>query len=275
LGKLTPTLKRFSNAKADPTITGTELNYLARQGVDEGSIERDEQEMIQRIFDFDNLCAEDVMVPRNNIFALDGNKTIRETLPEILAQSHSRIPLHNGHLEEISHVVNIREILDIVFQGNLDMPLFGSGHKALFVPTTLPIDTLLEKLREQKSRLVMVVDDIGILQGLLTLEDLLEELVGEITGEKDQFPESMTEVSEGELSIDGKVELRVIEEFFDADLGGKPTDSVSSWVLAKTGYIPVRHDDQFMIDDLVVTVEQATHRAILKVRISRSDPTSD
>ena len=269
LEKLTTAIQRFSQAKAEPTITETELIFLACQGANEGSIERDEQEMIKRIFSFDSLCAEDVMVPRNNIFALDGNKSIRETLPEILAQPHSRIPLHNDNLEEISHVVNIREILDEVAKGNLDRSLFEIGHEPLFVPASQPIDTLLEKLRVQKTRLVMVVDDRGILQGLLTLEDLLEELVGEITSEMDRQLEPKTEVLEGELRVDAGVELRVVEEFFGTELGKKPTNSISSWILAETGYIPVRHDDRFVIDGLVVTVEQASHRAIRKVRISR------
>ena len=241
----------------------------------QGSIERDEQEMIQRVFGLDNLCVEDVMIPRNSIVALDGNRTIAETLPEILSQPHSRIPLHSGHLEEISHVISIREILGEVSSGNLDKSLFDSGHKAMFVPNRHPIDTLLEKLRDQKNQLVMVVDDLGILQGLLTLEDLLEELVGDITDERERLLEPQVETVDretgSELRVNGEVALRVVEECFGVELSGKPTDSISSWILAKTGYVLGRQNERFVIDGLTVTVEKASRRAICKVRIGVAD----
>lgn len=271
LEKLTALLQRLSSHHADPTITETELISLARHGAEEGAIEPGEEKLINRIFHLNDLTAGDIMTPRHRIVSMTGTRTIREALPDFLAQHHSRIPLHHGQLEEITKVVYLREILEEVAQGNWEKTLFEAGHEPLFAPENQPIDELLDLLRTRKRQLILVVDALGVLQGLFSLEDVLEELVGEIQDKGDPAWDQVTEVEPGVVLVDGAQEVRVLEDHFQHPLGGKPTDSVNEWILDQVGRIP-RVDETFTIDGLTVQVIKASRRSIHKVRVSLAAP---
>ncbi|MBF0175985.1 MAG: HlyC/CorC family transporter [Magnetococcales bacterium] len=264
---LTVWLQKMSPAQIDPTVTESELISMARHGAAEGSIERDEHIMIQRIFAFDDLRAEDVMIPRHRIFSLNGSLTIREALPEFLEHPHSRVPLHTGLKDEIHRVAHLREILVEAAQGNWDKTLEEIAQNPLFVPLNQPVDALFNTLRGTKKQTVIVVDEFGQLQGLFTLEDMLEELVGEIYDELDKPPESIQEVREGELLVEGTVEVRSLAEYFGKTLSGKPSDIISLWILEHVQRIPTA-TERFVIDGLEVTIVRVTRRRILQVRVA-------
>jgi putative hemolysin len=261
-------LHSFADANTEPTVTESELISLAQHSADEGGIEEDEQRMIQRVLEFDNLCAEDIMIPRHKIIALDGNTSLREALPDIINQNHSRIPLHNGHLENISKVINLRDVLTKLAQNNLDITLFECGFDPIFVPENYPLNDALLRLQVQKNQLILVVDDLGVLQGMLTLEDMLEELVGEIYDTKEKPASQLIELKNEELRVNGALEIRLLEEYFKQDLSGKPTDSVNQWILNEIGHIPSARE-RVIMDGLTVDVEKASPRAIDTVRIGR------
>ncbi|MEO5372164.1 MAG: hemolysin family protein [Magnetococcus sp. DMHC-1] len=264
---LTVWLHEMSPAQSDPTVTESELISMAKHGAAEGSIERDEHLMIQRIFAFDDLRAEDVMVPRNRIFSLNGSMTIREALPEFLDHPHSRVPLHTGNKDEIHRVAHLREILVEAAQNNWDKTLDEIAQNPLFVPLNQPVDALFNTLRGNKKQTVLVVDEFGQLQGLFTLEDMLEELVGEIYDELDKPPERIQEVRQGELLVEGTVELRSVMDYFGTTLSGKPSDIISLWILEHVQRIPTA-TERFVIDGLEVTIVRVTRRRILQVRIA-------
>jgi putative hemolysin len=244
----------------EPTITESELISMVTHGEEEGIIESDERQFIERVFEFDELHAKDVMTPRQQIFALDGSCSIAE----VLSGSHSRIPVYAKNPDEIRKVVHLRDILEAVAAGHTQATLNEIAHEPIFIPQNQPIDELFAMLRRKKQHMAVVVDEYGVLRGLVTLEDLLEELVGEIYDESDVTPQQLAVLDEDKIAVDGAAELRLVEEFFDVDLSGKPTDTVSLWILSYTERIP-EVGEHFTIDGLDVIVEKASSSHIRQV----------
>jgi len=260
----------------DPTVTESELIAMAEHGTHEGSIEAGEHQMIRRIFDFSTLRASDIMVHRHEIFSLDGTRTLGEALEAITAQSHYRIPLYASNPEEISRVVTLPEILRELALGNLHKSLNEVGSDPIFVPPNQPVDGLLNVLRANKDQLIVVVNEFGGLLGIFTLEDILEELVGEIYDD-DEAPADeqgvLAQPAGSELLVDGTTELRIIEAHFGEDFAGKPYDSVNLWIIRSLERIPAP-GETFLIEGLEVRIERASRRRIHEVRIRRPPPTA-
>jgi len=255
----------------DPTVTESELIAMAEHGTQEGSIEAGEHQMIRRIFDFSTLRAGDIMVHRHQIFSLDGQRTIGDALAEIASQSHYRIPLYAGNPEEISRVVTLPEILREVARGNLHRTLAEAGSEPMFVPPNQPVDRLLDVLRANKDQLIVVVNEFGGLLGIFTLEDILEELVGEIYDDQEAPPDQQVLLMKpdgSELVVDGTTELRIMEAHFEQDFAGKPYDSVNLWIIRSLERIPAP-GESFQIEGLEVKIERASRRRIHEVRIRR------
>ncbi len=271
-------MHNFTEAPKDFTVTESEIVTLAEHATQEGSIDEDEHLMIRRIFDFSTLRAGDIMVHRHQIFSVDGRRTIAEALPEIIAESHQRIPLHSGNPEEISRVVTVQELLAEMAQGNPERSLNEVGHDPIFVPPNQPVDHILDELRANKQRLIVVVNEFGNLLGLFTLEDILEELVGEIYDDREKPARASDEqVSrENELLLDGTTELRVLESSFGKDLAGKPTDSINLWIISHLERIPAP-GERFVLEGLEVRIERASRRRIheVNVRLLSEPETSD
>ena len=269
--KLIQWMHGLTDPPRDPTVTDTELIAMAEHGTQEGSIEAGEHQMIRRIFDFSTLRAGDIMVHRHEVFSLDGNRTIGEALGDITAQSHYRIPLYTSSPEEISRVVTLPEILREVAQGNLQKTLNEVGSDPIYVPPNQPVDGLLEALRANKDQLIVVVNEFGGLLGIFTLEDILEELVGEIYDDQEAPRDEqvlLMKADGSELVVDGTTELRIIEAHFAQDFAGKPYDSVNLWIIRSLERIP-SPGETFVIEGLEVRIERASRRRIHEVRIGR------
>lgn len=271
LERLIQWMHGLTDPPRDPTVTDTELIAMAEHGTQEGSIEAGEHQMIRRIFDFSTLRAGDIMVHRHEVFSLDGNRTIGEALGDITAQSHYRIPLYTSSPEEISRVVTLPEILREVAQGNLQKTLNEVGSDPIYVPPNQPVDGLLEALRANKDQLIVVVNEFGGLLGIFTLEDILEELVGEIYDDEEAARDELgvpPKPAGSELLLEGNTELRIIEAHFAQDFAGKPYDSVNLWIIRSLERIP-SPGETFVIEGLEVRIERASRRRIHEVRIGR------
>ena len=262
-------LQNLTPAKADPLVTEAELIRLAEHGAREGTIEEDEQEIIERVFAFDALRAENVMTPRHRIVALDGSRTVREALPDIVAAKHSRIPLHPpGKPDEIVSMVHIRDVLSAVAEERDRVTLAEISIEPMFVPSNHRIDDLFEVLRNKDRDLVIVVNEHGELQGLFTLEDMLEELVGEIQADREPLHVNAVVDAPGQVLADGAVEMRVVLEAMNVDLDCKVTDSANLWLLNHVERIPAA-GEVFRIDGLEVEIVNASRRQVKKLRIRK------
>ncbi len=266
--QFTSWVQKRSGRAADPTVTESELMSMIEYGEEEGAIDSEERELIERVFSFNDLKVEDVMTPRRQIFALSGRRTVGDALSDISHNSYSRIPLYSEDPSEIVSIVSLRDILEAIVEGQLERTLHAIARKPLFVPRNLPTDEMTGLLQRKKQHMAIVVDEHGSMQGIVTLEDLLEELVGEIYDESDILPEEVMELPGRKIVVEGATELRVVEEYFDADIPGKPTDTVSLWILQHTERIP-RADERFTIDGFEVVVQSASSHRIIEVIIGR------
>ncbi len=261
---LTNLVHRLSGGRSDPTVTESELIHMAGHGAKEGTIENDAKELIEKIFTFSETTVRDVMTPHDQVIALDGKLTVAEAMPEVARLPHSRIPVFNEDPENIQKVFHLRDLLDNVVQKKIDITLNEISHEVEFVSQYQLIDELLSSLRKKKRHMAVVVDEFGVLRGLVTLEDLMEELFGEIYDESDVASQHIDKVSEREIAVDGTTELRDINDFFGIELSGKPTDSVNLWLLRNIQKIP-RQGETFSFDGLEIRVDEATPRLIQRV----------
>ena len=257
---------RMTNIKASPTVTESELMGLLEHGTKEGTIEKEEAKIIERVFAFNDLVVADVMTSRHKIFALNEDMTIKDALPKIVEVGFSRVPIFRGSVENISHIVHWHDIATAIANNQIDKPLKEIGIDPIFAPLNQPIDHLFADLQRQKRHLTIVVDEHGDLRGLATMENLLEELVGEIYDESDRKRSSGIKTTDDGIEVDGGVELGLIKEYFKADLRGKNSDSISRWIVNDIERIP-ETNERFEIDGLTVEIKQASGRRIHKVKI--------
>jgi CBS domain containing-hemolysin-like protein len=265
-GHFTSWVHRLTGGKGDPTVTESELIGMLGYGVEEGAIEHNERKIIERVFAFNDLKVRDVMTPKGKIFSLDEMLTVAEALPVVTQERYSRIPLFEGQNDNYKKVLYLRDLLRASASGQLEERLANIGHEPLFVSQYQAIDDLFATFRKRNRLFSIVVDEYGDVRGIVTLEDLLEELVGEIYDESDVAPLDVDSVSGNEIIVQGATELRVVEEFFGLELPGKPTDTVSLWILSHTEYIP-RENETFTIDNLEVRIVNASDRSIDQVNI--------
>ncbi|OEU64799.1 MAG: hypothetical protein BA863_02440, partial [Desulfovibrio sp. S3730MH75] len=216
---------------SDPMVTELELISMAGHGAQEGTIKQEERELIERVFSFNDLTVRDVMTSHDQVFTLDGAFTVADALPEVMRESYSRILIVEKQPEESVKVLHLRDLLDMVVKGNMDAVLSDISHEVEFVSQYQKINELFATLRRRRRHFAVVVDEFGILRGIVTLEDLMEELFGEIYDESDIAPQSIRKVSENEATVEGTMELRTVMEFFDMEIPGKPTDTVNFWIL--------------------------------------------
>ncbi|MEW8189853.1 MAG: hemolysin family protein [Candidatus Thiodiazotropha endolucinida] len=263
-----------TKAMDDPLVTEHEVITLIEHGEEEGVIDTGEREMIERIFNFNDLKAEDVMTPRRQVFRIDGRRSLRDVLPEIMRENFSRIPLYKEDPDEIVSMVLVRDLIKNIVSGELDIPISDLGQEPLYTPSNTTIDELVRKLKLKSIHLAVVVDEHGAMIGVVSLEDMLEELVGEIYDETDEKPNDLMVLGGGKVLVQGTAELRVVEEHYDMDIPGKPTDTINRWLLKHTERIPEK-DEKFELDGFEVRVQDASLRRIHQVVLRRITASQD
>ena len=267
--KFTTWVYQLTGGKEEPTVTESELISMLGYGVQEGEIGTGEKEIIERVFAFNDLTVRDVMTPMKDVFFLDGSQTVAEVLPVVTQKPYSRIPLLNTETKHFYKTLHLRDLLEASANERHNEPIANIAHEPLYVPQYLAIDNLFARFRRHSRIFAIVVDEFGDERGIVTLEDLMEELVGEIYDESDIAPRETQVISEDEIIIEGSSELRIIESLFGIDLPGKPTDTVGLWILSHTEKIP-QTGETFIIDDLEVKILRATSRSIEQVSVNRT-----
>ena len=266
--RFTTWVYHLTGGKEEPTVTESELISMLGFGVQEGEIEHDEKEIIERVFGFNDLTVRDVMTPMRDVFSLDGQQTVAEVLPVVIQKPYSRIPLRNRETNQFYKTLHLRDLLTASANECHDKSIESIAHEPLYVPQYLAIDELFAKFRRHSRIFAIVVDEFGDERGIVTLEDIMEELVGEIYDETDVAPMAAERISDDELVVQGFAEIRIIESMLGVDLPGKPTDTVGLWILSHTEKIP-KPDEVYLIDNLEVRILKATSRSIEQVRVRR------
>jgi CBS domain containing-hemolysin-like protein len=257
--------------KEGPFVSEADLRAMAEAGHEEGSIEREEKELIHSIFEFGDTIVREVMVPRPDIVAIEASGTLRDVQALVLQHGFSRIPVYRGDLDDVVGFVFAKDVMKALHQGKHDMPLTEIVREAHFVPESKKVADLLREMQRQKFHVALVTDEYGSVVGLVTMEDLLEELVGEIADEYDREEPQVVQVGEGVYRVNGRVSIDEVNELLGVELPHDGWDTVGGLVLGLLGQIP-QEGQEVRFGDLVFTAEQVRGRRIAKVLISRRDP---
>lgn len=222
---------------ADEQMTRDEIEYILTKS--EASLDADEIEMLQGVFSLDEMLAREVMVPRTDAFMVDINADTQESIQEILKQNFSRVPVYDGDKDKVIGLIHTKNLLNAAFnQGFENLNFRRIMQEPLFVPETIFIDDLLTAFRNSQRQLAILLDEYGGVAGLVTLEDLLEEIVGEIDDESDKSEVFVREIAENTYIVQGNMTLNEFNEYFETELESDSVDTIAGFYLTGVGTIP-------------------------------------
>lgn len=250
---------------ASPFMTSEEeIALLTEVGASEGTIEPREAEMIQRVFKLNDITAGDMMTPKPFVEMIDGAKILREIAEFIKSAKHSRFPVYEGDINNIIGIVHQRDLVGGIVSGDFDKRVSEYAREAVIVPELRLADDLLRDFQEKRSHLAVVVSDFGNIVGVVGLEDVLEELVGEIIDEKDVAPELIKRVSKNEIIAHGQTRISQINHFFNTEIKSRKT--ANGFLLEKFGKIP-ESGEKFETAGLIFYAEEVGPRQIDRIKI--------
>jgi CBS domain containing-hemolysin-like protein len=253
-----------------PKLTEAELLSIVEAGEEEGQIKEEEKELIHNIFELDDTSASEIMTPRADMFVVDVNEPL--DLPELFKSGFTRIPVIDGDIDHIIGILNIKDLLRHPSAGGPPADVRKIMREPYFVPEHKKLNNLLKGFKKRKQHMAIVVDEHGGVSGLITLEDALEEIVGEIIDETDTFDPPIVRVSANEWRVMGKTE---IEEVNDAFLMNIPDtgeyDTFSGYILNLIGRIP-KEGQHIAIGAFTVVVKEREGNRIVEYLVRRGDP---
>ena len=271
LSRITP--MQFDDA--DEKMTRDEIEYMLSNS--EETLDAEEIEMLQGIFSLDELMAREVMVPRTDAFMIDINDDTQENIQEILKQNFSRIPVYDDDKDKIVGVLHTKRLLDAGFRDGFDnIVLRKILQEPLFVPETIFVDDLLRQLRNTQNQMAILLDEYGGVAGIVTLEDLLEEIVGEIDDETDKAEQFVREIGEHTYIVLGTMTLNEFNDYFDVDLESDDVDTIAGYYLTGVGNIPDQDSrETFEVDTkekhLALTNDKVKDGRVTKLKVIFSD----
>lgn len=252
-----------------PFATEEELKMVLDESEKTGVLETDEVQMIKNVFLLNDITAEDTMTPRTYMFALDGNLTIEAAKKELFNSIHSRIPVFDRSPDNIIGVLYKTSALKKLAEDEGAARLADIANPPLFVPSGKPADELMKQFQQEKRHMAIVVNEFGEVIGLVTLEDLLEEVVGEIMDETDITEELIKRIGKNQILVDGRTEVRRVNEFFKVDLGND-AKTVSGLIQEHLGRIPAT-GESVQIGRCRLVVHEADPKSIKRVQIFKEE----
>jgi len=250
-------------------ITEEEIKTLVDAGSEEGVIEDEEKEMIYSVLQFNDKVVRELMVPRIDIVGLSAESTLEKALQVAVAEGHSRIPVYEGTIDHIIGVLYAKDLLTRLDEANRQRQVREIMRPAYFVPESKRASELLEELQRQKVHMAIVIDEYGGTAGLITIEDLLEEIVGEIQDEYDPEEEAeYQQISADEYRFDAGIHLVEVNELLDVELSTEESDTLGGYIFSVLGKVP-QVGESFERDGLRFTVESLDGRRIEWVRVLR------
>lgn len=250
------------------SVTEDELKTLVDAGQEEGVFAQGERQMIYSIFQLGETLVREIMVPRIDMLALDVNTPLPEAVDAFLTSGHSRVPVFAESVDKTLGVLYAKDLLRVWREGSQIDSLHPLLRPAYFVPEAKKVDALLAEMQSQRIHIAIVVDEYGGVAGLVTLEDIVEEIVGEIRDEYDQAEEAPYQLLKtGEYIFLGRVDLDDFNEIMGSDLRKDEAETIGGLIYSKLGRVPVV-GEKVQNDGLVLTVEQVSGRRIRKVRAS-------
>lgn len=259
-------VNRFISGKRK--ITEEEIQQLMDAGEEEGIINEEENEMIRAIFTLGDTVVREIMVPRTDMALVAADATVREVLGTIIACGHSRIPVYEGTVDNIVGLLYAKDLLKYWGMDESAVVLKKILRPPYFIPESKNLEELLHEFKKKRVHIAIVIDEYGGTSGLVTIEDLLEEIVGDIQDEYDLEEEWLVEEPDGSVVADARLPVEELEEYFDIEVEREKFDTLGGLLIHLTGRIPAA-GEEVTTDTIHVTVLEADERRISKVRIRK------
>ena len=257
----------------EETVTEEEIRMMVDVGQQKGAIDKEEREMINNIFEFNDKTVSEIMVPRTEIYALDMNLTISQVIEELTEDNdfrYSRIPVYDETVDSIKGIVYIKDIL--LSTKNKNMKVKTLIKEAYFVPETKPVNELFEELRKNRKQIAIIVDEYGGTSGIVTMEDILEEIVGEIYDEYDEVKIAFEKIDENTYLLDGSMSIYDVEKLLDITVPDGDFDTLSGYLVEELGRIP-KEKERPEIETVEVTykIESVKDKRIVRVKACKNN----
>lgn len=256
------------DAAPAPLVTEEELRLLVNVGEEEGLFEHEERAMIEGVFAVGDTLVREIMVPRVDIVSLTQDATIEEALEVIAASGHSRIPVYTETIDRVVGILYAKDLIPALRPGLPQQTVDALLRPAHFVPETMRVSALLEDLQQRKVHLAIVIDEYGGTAGLATIEDVIEQIVGEIQDEYDTGDPAIVPVGADELIVDGRVLIEDLNASMGLELSSESAERVGGLVYERLGRLP-RPGDVLVVDDVTLTVLSVKGMRAQKLRVVR------
>ena len=259
----------MSEGDTEEMLSREEIKSLVREGQAHGVLNHKEKEMIDSIMEFDDKMAKEIMTPRINVFAIDISEPMEDYIDDLLEAKYSRIPVYEEDIDNIIGILFIKDFLrEAVKVGLSNVNIRSILRKPYFVPDSKFISELLRELQQSKKQIAVLIDEYGSFEGIVTMEDLVEEVMGDIEDEYDPDHEKIKQIDANTYLIDGLVTIGELNNKLDLELYSEYYDTISGFLIDKIGFIPKEDDDRTIeIDNLVFKLESIKHKRIDKVKL--------
>lgn len=251
-----------------PTRTDDERAGIAALGRAAEEMEEHERQMVERVFRLGGMRAWDVMTPRVDMLAWPGRMTLAELAPQLQTVRYSRVPVFGETIDDVVGILYTRDAYQALVSGQRDVSLRELAREPFFVPGSVSLIKLLSDFRTRRIHLGVVIDEYGGTDGLVTLEDILEELVGDIVDETDVEEQPIVRVSRNEVLVEGYADLREINHFFNTSFPQLEHRSLNGYLLEELGYVP-RPGTEFEREGVRIRIEDASETQVLRARLTR------
>jgi CBS domain containing-hemolysin-like protein len=262
------------SAPAGPFVTQEEMRMLVNVGEEEGVIQHEEEQLIHSIFEFGDTVVREVMVPRPYIVAVEDDSTVGSAADIALQTGHTRLPIYKESIDTVVGVATVQDMLRAIRQNGENEKVTRVMRPIHFVPETKKVDELMRELQRGRMHMAIVADEYGGTAGLVTIEDLLEEIVGEIQDEYDEEPQMVERVNEYETTMDARVPLDDVNDLLGTNWQSEDSDTVGGFVFEQLGRVP-NPGDTVQQGNYVITVQSTEGARIKQLSIVKQRPPED
>jgi CBS domain containing-hemolysin-like protein len=263
--------------EGEDTHSEDEIRTLVRQSARHGVLEQDEEEMVDAVFELNDKVAREIMVPRPDVVSLPAEMDLRQLVSVAAAGNYTRYPIYeNDSSERIIGAVHVKDVLRTVESaGGLDSEVTAHdlAREVLVVPENRPIDGILEDFQKQELQMAIVIDEWGSFEGLFTLEDIIEEIVGEIRDEFDEEEPAVRQLADGSYAVDGRIPIGVVNDALGSEFESEDFDTIGGLVLGNLGRVP-EVGDEIQLDGYLLRVDEVDGPRVAQV-VAREIPDED
>lgn len=256
--------------KEEETVTEEEIKMMIDEGQEKGTIEEEEKKLLNNVFAFNDIIVSEVMTPRTEMYAIEINSKIEDILEEIDEYKYSRIPIYEDTIDNIQGILFIKDLLKYM-RYNQEIKIKDIMREPYFVPESKEIDELFRELQKNKQQMAIVIDEYGGTDGLITMEDILEELVGNIFDEYDDEEIDYTKIDDNTYLLSGSLSLYDVKKILNVDIPEGDYETLSGYLIEKLGRLPEENEHPIIEDeDLTYKIDEYGDKRIKYVKVCKN-----